>query len=213
MPRLDEYFSDEVGESCVHPLLRYLREIRARPDFGAARVEVRRPRAPLGHKPARLYLHLYGQSGSELDRPQPEEWDDELNAALIADGVKATDPENEKIRFSLGLRAALSGVETKYGDGYYNAVLVHHLDQTPFKDAPVVAEVLAHVYRSGVDRSSRSYADCRNMIDGALRGRARELTKVLGYSVPEAEEILAVALAQYLDDRFSVSNRRALGLL
>jgi len=51
------------------------------------------------------------------------------------------------------------------------------------------------------------------MIDGAIRGRARELNKRLDYSVPEAEQILAGAIAQYLDERFSVSNRKVLGLL
>ena len=51
------------------------------------------------------------------------------------------------------------------------------------------------------------------MIDNAIRGRAKELTKYLGYEIPEAEDILASAVAQYLDDRFSVTNRRILGLL
>jgi hypothetical protein len=213
MPRLDEYFREETRAPYDHPLLRYLEELRARPDFRDARVEVRRPRAPLGYEPAKLYLHFYAKSGAEMDRPQPEEWDDELNTALIERHVKATDLDNEKIRFSLGLRASLQGPEAKYGDGYYNGVLVHHIEHTAFKDYPGIAEVLRHVYRSGIDPSFRSYSDCRSMIDGAIRGRAQELTKLLGYGVPEAEEILAVALAQYLDERFSVSNRRALGLL
>lgn len=55
--------------------------------------------------------------------------------------------------------------------------------------------------------------ECRDMIDGAIAGRAKELTKCLEYEIAEAEEILAAALAQYLDDRFSVTNRRVLGLL
>ena len=65
----------------------------------------------------------------------------------------------------------------------------------------------------GVDPATTAYAECRDMIDGAIRGRARELTKKLGYAIPVAEEILVSAIAQYIDDRFSVTNRRVLGLL
>jgi len=213
MPRLDSYFRDEVDAQYDHPLLRYLTELAARPNFQAAKVEVVRPRAPLGHKPAKLYLHFYQKSGSEMDRPHPEDWDDELNTALIQRSVKAISVDNEKVRFALGLRAALQGAETRFGDGYYNAVLVHHILNSPFKDHPAVAEVLPHVHRNGIDPSFRTYAECRDMIDGAIRGRAKELTKSLGYGIADAEDILAAAIAQYLDERFSVTNRRILGLL
>jgi hypothetical protein len=213
MNRLEDYFRDEQDAHSGHPLLRYLAERQARPDFRDAKVEVVRPRAPLGHKPAKLYLHLYAKSGAEMDRPQAEEWDDELNTALIRWGLKAIDRENEKVRFTLGFRAALEGAEARFGDGYFNGVLVHHIENSPFKDQPEVAGVLGHVYRNGIDASFRSYAECRDMIDGAIRGRARELTKDLGYTIPEAEGILAAAVAAYLDERFSVTSRRALGML
>lgn len=51
------------------------------------------------------------------------------------------------------------------------------------------------------------------MIDGAIYGRARELNRDLDYSIPEAEDILATAVARYLDARFSVTNRRVLNML
>ena len=51
------------------------------------------------------------------------------------------------------------------------------------------------------------------MIDGAIRGRAKELSKDLRYPISDAEGILAAAVAQYLDERFSVTNRKVLGLL
>lgn len=213
MPLLDNYFRDEADARDGHPLLRYLTELEAKPDFREAKVEVVRPRTPLGHKPARLHLHFYAQSGGEMDRPHPEEWDDDLNTALIRSRIKAISVENEKVRFALGLRAALEGAEDRFGDGYYNGVLVHHILSSSFKDYPAVAEVLSHVYRSDIDPAFRTYFECRDMIDGAIRGRAKELTKSLGYGIPEAEDILATAVAQYLDERFSVTNRRLLGLL
>lgn len=51
------------------------------------------------------------------------------------------------------------------------------------------------------------------MTEEAIRGRGVELTKSLKHPAEEATEILAGALARYLDDRFSVSSRRVLGLL
>ena len=213
MPRLDSYFRDDATTQDDHPLLRFLTQKEAEPEFHEAKVEVVRPRAPLGHRPAKLYLHFYAKSGGETESPHPEEWDDELNTALVQRRVKAISVENEKVRFSLGLRAALQQAEDRFGDGYYNGVLVHHISNSPFEDNVAVADVLSHVYRNGIDPSFRSYLECREMIDGAIRGRAKELTKSLGYDLHEAEDILAAAVAQYLDERFSVTNRKALGLL
>ena len=51
------------------------------------------------------------------------------------------------------------------------------------------------------------------MIADAISGRAHELKEKLGYPEEEAKPILVQALARYLDERFSVSNRRRLGLL
>ena len=51
------------------------------------------------------------------------------------------------------------------------------------------------------------------MIEAAIRGRAVELSEKLHYEVPEAWDILAELLARYLDERFSVTNRRLLGLI
>ena len=46
----------------------------------------------------------------------------------------------------------------------------------------------------------------------AIGGRAKELTELLGYPTEQAKPILVSALARYLDERFSVSSRRELGL-
>ncbi|MGO8746338.1 MAG: hypothetical protein ACLQNE_10140 [Thermoguttaceae bacterium] len=213
MPRLDDYFSEAIDTQYDHPLLRYLTAVGAQPDFREAKADVIRPRGPLGHTPTKLCLHFFAKSGDEMDRPRLEDWDDELNAALIQRGVRAISVDNEKVRFSLGLRAAFRAAEDRFGDGYYNGVLIHHIVNSPFKDHSAVGEVLPHVHRGDIDPSFRTYYDCREMIDNAIRGRAKELTKYLGYEIPEAEDILASAVAQYLDDRFSVTNRRILGLL
>ena len=92
-------------------------------------------------------------------------------------------------------------------------MLVHHIVHSPFAGHQTVESVLKYVYRNGVDTSFRTYAECRSLIDNAIRGRAMELVENLRYAIPEAEEILAAAVAQYLDERFSVTNRRIMGLL
>lgn len=56
-----------------------------------------------------------------------------------------------------------------------------------------------------------SYEDCLDMFNSVVSGRAEELVGPLKYERPTAEEILAGALAHYLDERFTVTNRRQLG--
>ena len=49
------------------------------------------------------------------------------------------------------------------------------------------------------------------MIENTLKEVARDLATDLGYERSEAKSILASAVAYYLDERFSVTNRRMLG--
>jgi hypothetical protein len=213
MSVLEDYFHQKADENYDHPLLRCAEDAKNRSEVKRVAVEVLRPRDVLGFKPAKLYLHLFGEAGQDLQPSQKEEWDDTLNATLVKRGIQAVSPDNEKVRFTLGLRAALQAPETRFGDGYFNAVFVHHIVNSPFAHHRTVEPVLKHVSRNGIDPSFRTYAECNGLIDTAIRGRAMELVHNLGYSIPEAEEILAAAVAQYLDERFSVTNRRLMGLL
>ena len=213
MSVLDSYFRHQIAETCGHPLLRVVESAAKRPEVKRIAVEVVRPKDLLGFKPATIYLHLLGESGEDVQPCQKEDWDDLLNTALIEGGIRAISLENEKLRFSLGLWAALQVPETRFGDGYYNGVLVHHIAHSPFVRYPEVESVLKHIYRDGIDPSFRTYAECRDQIDAAIGGRARELAEELKYQIPEAEQVLAAAVAQYLDERFSVSNRKLMGLL
>jgi len=210
---LEGYFRQKADESYDHPLLRIVDEAAKRPEVKRVVVEVLRPRDVLGFKPAKLYLHLLSEADQDVQPYQKEDWDDALNAALVKREIRALSADNEKVRYTLGLRAALQAPETRFGDGYYNAVLVHHIVHSPFAGHPTVESIITHVYMTGIDPSFRTYAECRGLIDSAIRGRAMELVENLRYDIPEAEEILAAAVAQYLDERFSVTNRRIMGLL
>jgi hypothetical protein len=211
MSDLDRYFNGD-GDWEGHPKLRFWASERKRADVGDARIELRRPREGLAFRPAKIYMHFYDTTGREI-QCDGEDWDDGLNAGLLHLGIKAITPENEKERFALVLRAAFKRPEYRYGEGYFNSVLTTVLREGPFAEDPQVADVLKHTKAIAPETDSRSFPDCVEMIDLAIRGRARELVKDLGYERKQAEEILAGALARYVDERFSITNRRSLGLL
>ena len=206
-------FDDIFGagpEAIAHPKLRFWEQWKARPEGGDVRCEVRRPSDLLGYKPAKLYVHLYAADGSESHLDESD-WDDELNAGLIGLGVRAIDEHNEAQRVALGLRAALRPAERRYGDGFFNAVLVDWVRNSSFAQTDPVREVLPHVHANPPHRGGGSFDGCRELIQTAIRARAHELTDKLRYAREGAQGVLASALAVYLDERFSVSVGRALG--
>jgi hypothetical protein len=210
MTTFDDIFGASPDASS-HPKLRFWKQRKAQADVNEVRCEVRRPRDLIGYKPAKLYVHFFAPGGSELLCDEAD-WDDELNAGLIEMGVKAIDDENEAQRFSLGLRAALRPAERRYGDGFFNAVLVEWVRDSPFAEVELVREILPHVHANRPYRGhGTSYEECRELVETAIRAGALELTEGLHYPRGEAERILAGAIAQYLDERFSVSVGRAMG--
>jgi hypothetical protein len=152
-------------------------------------------------------------------QPQPLEtvaWDDDLNAGLIRLGIRSIDSDHEAQRFSVALCGALRKAEREFGDGYLNAVLVDLIRDSDLTRHSEIAEVLKHSTALGLDRegkTTRSFNLCREMVADAIGARAHELKEDLGYTEEEAKPILIRAIVQYLDERFSVSSRRRLGLL
>lgn len=203
MGKLDSIFSErEVAAD--HPLLQYLDEHK--PDH--VQIGVERPRELFGHKSAKLYIYF---GGDEARPPEEYMWDDDLNEGLVARGYPAVSLEKEKLRFNLLLRARLRRVERRHGQGLFNGVLVKVVREEGFAEFQEVEAVLDDVSTNKPHTEGESYEPCRTGIEQILRSVARDLIEKLEYSRPEAEEILAGALAQYLDDRFSVSDRRRLG--
>lgn len=204
---IEDYFRsmETVGN---HPLLRF---VAARQKAGDLAVfQLHRPRETMGFRKAKIYIHLI-RADQEVDCKQ-DDWDDDLNTGLIHLGVKSRTSDEEKDRFVLGLRAALRQPEKRFGDGYFSSVLVQVLLESDFYTHPDVAAALNHVPHSS-PHQGRSYPECVGMIDEAIRGRAVELSGRLNYERLQAWEVLAGAMAGYLDERFSVTSRRLLGLL
>jgi hypothetical protein len=207
MSELDQML-DPPPETALPPLVRYW---KSRIEAGdKLQVEVIRPEAMAGLTRTELVV-LRWENGRE-QQPQQFQWDDELNAGLIGLGVKAKDLQQEATRFSLGIRAALRKAERRYGDGYLNAVLVDLIDESNLSRGGEIAEVRKFVYTNSPERS-RSYTACRELIANEIGGRAVELRDKLKYQPDDVKAVMEKALATYLDERFSVSSRRQLGLL
>lgn len=204
-----QFFTPPDEPRFAHPMLRFVANRREAGD--EIRFELHRPRAALGFDPARIYLHLL-RDGIETDCKQ-DGWDDDLNGGLIRMGVRAVSIQSEIQRFSLGLRAAFRPIERRYGEGFFNAVFVEFVRASDFRDIPAVADVLRSIPAMRPSKQSRSAANCLEMIQEAIRGRGLELSQHLKYdAATDGWKILAGAVAAYLDERFSVTNRKLLGM-
>jgi hypothetical protein len=100
-------------------------------------------------------------------------------------------------------------IATRFGDGYFNSVLVYLLRQGPFADHSALAETLGSIHEYPAAGGSKG--DCEELIDHELGVAAQELMGLYADRTV-AEDILAGAITQYLDDRFHVTDRRLLGL-
>lgn len=205
----DELFEGQTP-TYQHPKLRYWLAERARHPERRYQVEVYRPRVGFTFGSARLYVHVAGADGMELRPPDEMFWDDALDEAFIEEGFRAVSHENEQIRFGLAIRRSFSLAERRYGEGLFNAVMVGYVRESPLRDA--VSTVLSGIEEGHVPAETEASADCREIVAAGLKHRARQLTDILGYDRATATTILSGALGRYLDERFHVSSRIALGL-
>jgi len=211
MPKLDDFFRTKAEP--LHPRIRYWEKQLESPDTTAF-LEFHQPKGMFGQEKPEMYLHF--SKGGKEDRPEPVFWDDDLNTGLIRLKVKSVTTDQEANRFALGLRAAMRKAESEFGDGYFNAVLVEFIKESDLTKYDKIKEIIPYTYANKPFQEGKAYdrySMCRDLIDGAISGRANELTTNLGYAKEDAKGILVSALAQYLDDRFSISARREFGML
>jgi hypothetical protein len=208
MSTIDDMLS-APADAALPPVVRWLKTRLAAGD--ELSVELYKPESALGSSTTGLVIHR--KEGGKEQAPYQVEWDDELNAALVNLGVRAIDLKNEGERFALGLRAALRKVERRYGDGYLNAVLVDLIDESNLSKGGEIADVRQFVHANSPERSSGTYSDCRDQIASEIGARAAEVREKLKYGEDELKVIISKSIALYLDERFSVSRRRAMGWL
>jgi hypothetical protein len=165
--------------------------------------------SPLGSSVSGLRV-LRRENG--IDQPlKVFDWDDDLNAAMIDLGIKAIDVHEEGKRFARVLRTALRKVERRYGDGYMNAVLVDLIDESDLGRAGKIGEVRRLIHSDSPERRGQSYQECHNAIAIEIGGRAKQLRDMLKYNPEELKTVMDWVIAQYLDERFSISSLRRLG--
>ena len=215
---LDRYFRQPESED-EHPKLRFWKGLTESPQIQKVRFELIRVRDGLTFRPAKMLIHFLSGDGSEI-RCDSEDWDGELNRSLIEMGIPAISVDNEKERFGLMLRSLLEKPEIRAGAPLFNILFTGTLRDGGFATKKVVAEKLGKIYDQGDTRAHSEdffnsrhafLSETKKMIEWRLQRCGFDLTEKLRYNREDAENILAGAVAYYLDDRFSISNRELLG--
>jgi hypothetical protein len=209
MPTMSDYFSKAQPAWKVHPMVKYWSALQASPEVKELRMEIYRPREGLAFRPADIYVHVERKDGKP-EAPQKAAWESVLNEGLVQLHVKAVSPDSESQRYSLMFQSAFEPIDVRFGEAFFNAVLVDLIRSGPFARAPHVARILKRIHEYE-PRRENAWSECKEMIDNAIRALGETLVDQLRYPQPEAEAILVEALAQYLDERFNVTNRKLLG--
>lgn len=205
MPSASNKYFDEPGLAPEHPRIRAWRSYKN--NSSRVELEIRRQREGLSYLPTSMVVIFYGADGA-ISHHDVTEWDLELDSWLVAEHVKAKDEGNEKLRFSLRLKAVFRPIAIRFGDGFFNSVLIYLLRGGPFANHQALAQVLGEIHE--YEAAGGSKIDCEELIDYEIKVVARELM-CLYADRAVAEEILAGAIAQYLDDRFHITEGRLLG--
>lgn len=198
----------QVDGPVVHPRLRRWQQMRS--SGYSLELEVYRKWDGLTYSPAKMFVTAKRDPG---DPGAIEEllWDDELNQGLVQLGVQACDEENEIVRYSLGLKSAFELVSLRHGQDWMKGLLVEFLRKyeivSDLTKTPKLAEVLSAIRVTGTYRgAARDYA--LETIEAIIKTKALELTIQLNYTPQSAKNILANALAQYLDEIFHITARQ-----
>jgi hypothetical protein len=203
MSALDDLFQKQENPDLPPTTRVWLQRIRA---GETAKVEVVRKRSSLSYGPTRLRI-LFNQKDVQLD-----DWDPHVSEVLASEKVAAVDETNEALRLALMFADWFQRPASRFGDDYFNSVLVEYVKYGPFGAVPGVQDILRYTHEHSPSKEIRHYVDCRNEVVAVFQRGAQMLTNI-GYARPDAERILVGALVQFLDDRFGVTNRRMLGLL
>lgn len=208
MPGIDDYLQS-TPEEAKHPKVRYWEKRQS--EGARLQCELVRERNGLSFGPTRLFVSFLDEHGGDIQSPDEIDWDAHINDELLRMGVRATIEKDEVLRFSLVLRDRLAEPEGQFGDGFFNAVLIEHIDEKHLSEEPVIHQKRALIREYKASRDGRSYYDCVAAIDAILVRCGQELMKL--YADPQqVKRIFAGAVAEYLDERFSVTNRQILGL-
>lgn len=208
MASLDWFFEEKDTAAADHPdVLRWQIKMKDR-RYSSAVCRLHRERDGLSFLPAEIIVYFRDSAGESFDSDKTR-WDSRLNDWLIANQIAAESPNNEAERFGFAWKSKLQPAASRYGDGFFSAVLVDWVKSGPLAEQPAVKAILEKI---SYDRPAPgSDADCREFIEKIIAESARALIAKLRYPRDIAERVLDKAVAYYLDERFSVTNRQLLG--
>jgi len=206
MPSATNKYFDTPAEAPEHPKIRAWSAWKS----GSQRVEleIHRLREGLAFFPTRMIVTFYADG--TIRHQDDTEWELELDTWLLKEHVKARDEANETLRFALRLKATFRPIAIRFGDGRFNSVIIHQLRSGPLGGCAPLAGVLAAIHEYETADSSMKH-DCEQLIDFEITVAAKALLSLYDNDRAVAERILTGALAQYLDERFHVTERRQFG--
>lgn len=213
MSSLTEQFTQQATPAWqAHPLYRYWSKLLNEPAVSRLEVAIYRPKEGLAYAPAKLFVTVVRKDGSSLP-PNEYGWDPVANTGLIRLRARCVQPGDESMRFALMARDLFTPIETRVGDGYFNSVFLERLRRKDFAGQPKLSAMLGRVGREYQAQRGEAFDECTSQIENAVATLARDLVAPdgLGYPAAEADPILDGALAQYVDERFNVTNRELLG--
>jgi len=201
----------EQPQDRAHPVVQFWADALKGGVVDRLEVDVRQPRQGLTLGPARIAVLGRRDDGTAPTPPSYVEWELEIHSGLVPLGARAVDPRVEARRYALVLHDRFKPIERRYGDGYFNTVLLQVLADAGLDASPAVAQVLGSVHRGGMVAPSEHASACATRIRIVLQTVSIELVGALDYTEDDAIAIVGGALAEFLDRRFSVSTRRELG--
>jgi hypothetical protein len=167
-----------------------------------------RRRDGIAWTPASIVIS-YPDASPPVPSDPPVPWDEDLERWLLDHKIRAESDANEAERFGYGLTAEFRPIERRCGSGYFNSILVQYLRDRGFADEPAIREKLASIH-AAAPSPSEAMVDYAAQVKAVLATTARTIES-LGYDRQASIDILAKAIAYYLDDRFNIHTRALLG--
>jgi hypothetical protein len=157
-----------------------------------------------------IFLTYLSQRGEKGQRSA--KFESVLNDGLIEHGYRSETIDDERLRFGLMLLQEWKRPAVKYGDGFFNSVLLGMLRKGGFGTLEKTKGMLQRIHRENAPyRGSSAADDCGEMIDGSIGLLGGLLVEKLKYPDQVAVTILDGAVAHVLDRRFRVTERSLLG--
>jgi len=207
MSHIDDLFGSAMGR-VIHPKARYWIDYKKRDEVDE--LEFRRPRDGIVYRPAKFFITLFDSDKRLVDE---SDWELDLHQDLNDGGLRCKSNDNESERFGFAFKELFKKAENRFGDGYFNSVFLGYIYNSGLVQYDKVKKVIGLIHRNQPSMQGHSYNDCKDMIEFVLKNAANSLNKKMKYSVDDTKEIIAGAIAYYLDERFNITNRRRLGFL